>query len=141
MSDSVGLVDKVMALKAVEALRAVPTEQLSHVAQVARGRVYAGSETLFREGDPPGPLYILTRGRVALRRGTVTTAELGAGSPLGTWSLFDDQPRTNDAVALEETEVLVVDREDFYEAIAEHPEIARSLMTDMVRRLRRTLLD
>ena len=60
---------------------------------------------------------------------------------VGRFTLRLSLPLTTDATALEETEVLVVDREDFYEAIAEHPEIARSLMTDMVRRLRRTFID
>jgi CRP-like cAMP-binding protein len=134
-------VDKVMALKSIEALKAVPTDQLSHVARAARERTYAPREILFQEGDPPGPLFIVLKGKVGLQRGGLLGAEVEAGSSLGAWSLFDDQPRTSDAVALKETQVLEVDREAFYDAIAEHPEIARSLFGDMVRRLRRTLLD
>jgi hypothetical protein len=134
-------VDKVMALKSIEALSAVPTEHLRHVARSAQERTYAPGEHLFREGDPPGPLYIVLRGRIGLERTGVAAGEVRKGSPLGAWSLFEDQPRSSDAVALEETQVLVVDREDFYDAIAEHPAIARSLFSDMLRRLRRTLLD
>lgn len=139
--ESLTQVDKVMALKSIEALRAVPTEHLRHVARAAQERSYAPREHLFREGDPPGPLFIVLKGRIGLERTGVPAGEVREGSPLGAWSLFDDQPRSSDAVALEETQVLMVDREDFYDAIAEHPAIASSLLSDMLRRLRRTLLD
>jgi CRP-like cAMP-binding protein len=139
--ESLTHVDKVMALKSIEALKAVPTEHLRHVARSAQERTFAPREHLFREGDPPGPLYIVLKGRIGLERTGVAAGEVREGSPLGAWSLFEDQPRSSDAVALEETQVLVVDREDFYDAIAEHPAIARSLFSDMLRRLRRTLLD
>jgi AAA family ATP:ADP antiporter len=131
----VTLVDKVIALRSVDAFRAVPTHELVHLGRIVRERRFAPGETLFAEGDPPGPLYFLLEGRVGLRRGTSPAGEAPAGSALGTWSLFDDEPRQLGAVALEDSRALVVEREDFYDVLSEQVGIVRSLMSDLARRL------
>jgi CRP-like cAMP-binding protein len=58
-----------------------------------------------------------------------------AGSALGMWTLFEDQPRRVSAVALEPTRALVVDREDFFDVLGEHVSIVRSVLGDLVQRL------
>ena len=133
------LVDRVVVLKTIDAFKGVPAAHLARVAQVARERSFGPGELLFREGEPAEALFVLLRGRIALRRGAVPIGEVTTGVPFGAWSLFDEQPRPADAVALEPTDALIVDREEFYEAIAENPEIARSLFGDFVRRLRSLL--
>jgi ATP/ADP translocase len=133
------LVDRVVVLKSIDAFKSVPAAHLARVAHVARERAYEPGEMLFREGEPAEALFVLLQGRVALRRGAMPIGEITTGVPFGAWSLFDEQPRPADAVALEPTDVLIVDREEFYEAIAENPEIARSLFGDFVRRLRSLL--
>jgi hypothetical protein len=137
---AITLIDKVMTLKSIDLFRAVPAEDLVHVARVVREQRFGPGAALFSEGDPPGPLYIPLDGRILLQRGGTPTGEIPAGSPVGTWSLFDDQPRTHSAVALGELRALVVEREDFYDALAENVEILRSLIGDLLRRLQRLTL-
>ena len=128
-------IDRVMALKAIDLFQAVPAEELVHLARVISERCFSRGEPLFSEGDPPGPLYIPLDGRVALQRGGNPAGEVPAGSPIGTWSLFDEQPRTHGAVALEDLCALVVEREDFYDVLAENIEILRSLVGNLLHRL------
>ncbi len=132
---AITMIDKVMALKAIDLFQAVPAEELVHLARVVSERSFARGEPLFSEGDAPGPLFIPLDGRVALRRGGTPAGEIPAGSPIGTWSLFDEQPRTHGAVALDDLQALVVDREDFYDVLAENVEILRSLVGNLLRRL------
>ena len=129
------LVDKVMALKSVDLFSTVPAEDLVHVARVAHERNFVAGESLFEEGDRPGPLYLVLEGRVGLRRGPMAAGEIPAGSPVGTLSLFDDQPRSHTAFALEDVRALVVEREDFYDVLAENVEVLRSLVGNLLHRL------
>jgi CRP-like cAMP-binding protein len=128
-------VERAIAFRDVEAFRDVPIEQLAYVAAVAREERLAAGTELFREGDPPGGLYVIVEGRITLHRGGKAFGEVGAGEPLGTWSLFDDQPRRATARVDEDTLALVVERDDFYDVLTEHVEITRHLVQYLVRRL------
>lgn len=128
-------VERAIALRGVEAFRGVPLDELARVAAVAREERREGGAYLFREGESPGSLFVILDGEVCLERGGVSFARAGAGEPLGTWSLFDDHPRRASARVERETRLLVLDREDFYEALADNVEITRSLVQDLVRRL------
>src|SRR6266567_5488934 len=71
------------------------------------GRVrLAASETLFRQGDPGDTLYVILRGRLAVRitgaDGTETVvAELTAPACVGELALLTDQARGATVYALE----------------------------------------
>jgi CRP-like cAMP-binding protein len=91
---------------------------------------------LFDEGAPPDSLFVVLDGSVALSRQGAPMGTVGGGEALGTWSLLDDEPRSARAVAAAPVRVLAIDREDFFDVLAEHSEISRSLMRDLVGRLR-----
>ena len=129
------VVERAVALRKVEAFRAVPIDQLAHVASVAREQTFAKGETLFREGDPPESLFVVLEGKIGLQRSGEAFAEAVAGEPLGTWSLFIDHPRRATAVVLEAARMLVLDRDEFYEVLAEQVEVTRSMVQDLVGRL------
>jgi CRP-like cAMP-binding protein len=128
-------VQRAISLREVEAFRRVPMQQLAHVAAAAREEWFPAGHVLFKEGDSPGSLYVILEGRIRLERGDLVFGEAGAGEPLGTWSLFDDHPRRATAVAEEDARVLVLDRDDFYDVLAEHVEVTRSMVQDLVQRL------
>jgi len=128
-------VERAIALRHVEAFRAVPIEQLARVAAVAREETRVEGDVLFREGEPPGALFVILEGRVGLERGGERFGHAGAGEALGTWSLFEDEPRRATARIEQDARVLVLEREDFYEVLADHVELTRSLVQHLVRRL------
>ena len=128
-------VERAIALRGSDAFRSVPMDQLVHVAAVAREERYAAGDVLFREGEPPGGLFVVLEGVVRLARGGVAAGEAGAGETLGTWSLFDDHPRRATAAAATSARVLVLDREAFFDVLSERIEIVRSLFRDLARRL------
>ena len=129
------VVERAVALRKVEAFRAVPIDQLAHVAAVAREEAFKTGSELFREGDPPESLYVVLAGRIRLHRSGSVFGEATAGEPLGTWSLFIDHPRRGTAEVIQDARVLVLDRDDFYEVLAEQVEVTRSMVQDLVGRL------
>jgi len=79
-------------------------------------------EMLFRQGDEPDGLYALLSGSVKMSTLSAEGREailifLEAATWFGEISLIDEQPRTHDATALTEVELLVLD-----------PKVFRSLM-------------
>jgi CRP-like cAMP-binding protein len=128
-------VERAVALREVEAFRGVPMDQLAHVAAAARDEWCPADSMLFREGDPPGSLYVILQGKIRLERKGQVVGDAGANEPLGTWSLFYDHPRRAGARVVEDARVLVLDRDDFYDVLSEHVEVTRSLVQELVRRL------
>jgi CRP-like cAMP-binding protein len=118
-------------------------EELSRLAAVAKRSSHSPGETVFRKGDPGDSMMAVIRGRVKICTYSGDGRELvlnivGAGVLFGEIALLDGQPRTGDAVAIEDTELLVVDRNRFMPFLKENPEIQARLLAVLCRRLRQT---
>jgi len=61
-----------------------------------------------------------------------------AGSVFGEIALLDGQPRTADAVAMEDCDLLVLERREFVPMLRQNPDLALRLMELLCARLRRT---
>ena len=62
---------------------------------------------------------------------------LGVGEHFGELSLIDDMPRSAHVIAMEETNLLVLRRDDFRRRVEANPAVAWSLLVELARRLRR----
>jgi hypothetical protein len=131
------VVEKVVALQGVEVFKDTPPEQLAVVAAIAEEvQLPAGTE-LSRQDDPPGDMWVLLEGSVVITRDGNKLGELGRGEALGTWALFEEEPQQVTATVSAEARALKIDRWGFDEAIDEHPEISRSLIRQLIRRMRK----
>lgn len=111
---------------------------------------YRKGETLFHEGDAGDQLFVLERGRVAIRVTTrlgdvVTLTLLGPGDTFGEQALLDpDAHRTATATALEPVEARTLSQPQFEELRRRHPAVDRLLvdiLAAQVRRLSASLLE
>lgn len=136
LSDSSGVVRRVMALRRVDAFRDVPTDELSRIAGLARDETLAAGNVLCAQGDVPGDLFVLLSGHAAVERDDRPLGRLGPGDAVGTWGLFDDDPRPFTVRAEDELVVLRIDRFGFDELLIDRPEVTRALVRHMARRLR-----
>lgn len=131
------LIDKVLALRRLDLFAEIPAEQLSLVAAVAREATYAPGEVVCRQDDPPGDLILTLDGEVELERDGKPMGRLAPGEALGAFGLFEDAPRPVTARARVRTSALRLDRWGFEDVWTENPELARSLVRQLVRRIRR----
>jgi CRP/FNR family transcriptional regulator, cyclic AMP receptor protein len=103
-------------------------------------RQYAAGEVIFSENDAGETAYIIVRGRVEvlkmLEGKNVHLAYIGAGEPLGEMGVIDEKPRSATVVAVEETVVRELHRDDLFQNLQEHPEVAISLLKVLFERLR-----
>lgn len=94
------------------------------------------SETLFQAGEPGDALFIVRSGSVELfikdtagQKIVLTVAE--EGDLFGELSLLDSGPRTATALALTETELLVLDRGDLLLLFQKRPDAALHMLAAM----------
>jgi NTE family protein len=95
---------------------------------------------LMRQGEPADALYMVTSGRfsVTLAGRTRPVAEIGPGQPMGEIAFLTGAPRTATVVALRDSVVHRLTREDFERLTAAHPEIWRALTAALAARLATT---
>ncbi len=95
------------------------------VSELERVDVRAG-EIVVREGDPPGPMYVIEEGRVRVYK-TEDDAEshlafLRTGDFFGELSLFRDEPRAASAQAVSDCTLLRFPIDLFRRLVDEHPD-------------------
>lgn len=93
----------------------------------------AAGHTLFQAGDPGDSLFIIKSGQIELfikdtagQKIVLTTAE--SGDMFGELAMLDSGPRTATALALKDSEVLVLDRSDLILLFQRKPEAALHML-------------
>jgi class 3 adenylate cyclase/CRP-like cAMP-binding protein len=121
--------------------RGLPEDLLETLSQAVRQRDLKKDEPLFQAGDVGNSLFIIGNGRLKVtaknKEGVdVTLNELAAGDVVGEMSLFDESPRSASVLAVQDTGVLELTRDDFIKLINQKPDVALSVMRDMSDRMR-----
>jgi CRP-like cAMP-binding protein len=130
-------------LETTQLLGSLPTETLETLRQQTTVRNVARNEVLFRQGDAATELFGVVSGRIAILTSSTDGREslvavLEEGSLFGELGLFDQGPRSADARALEESQVLVIGYEPMRLAIDSHPTLLWVIVRLLARRLRNT---
>jgi CRP/FNR family cyclic AMP-dependent transcriptional regulator len=117
-------------------------EQLERLSSLLHARRYPKGEVIFHEGDVGTALFIIRKGQVAIRLSSLdgkeaTLALLERGDFFGELALLDGEPRSTDAVAREETELLSLQREGFHSFLESSPLVALGLLASLSRLVRR----
>ena len=133
-------IEKVIFLQNVEVFVDVPTEDLAYLAAIAEEVEFKEGEDIFKEDEPSDALYLVLEGRVRLHRDEKEIIIAEAKDPFGTWALFDEEPRVVTATPLMNTRLLRIDREDFFDLLADHIQITQGVFKTVVKRMR-SLLD
>ena len=91
---------------------------------------------IFKEGQAGTFMYLVKTGRVGIAVGSNIVEVVGPGGTFGEMAVVDQSPRTAKAGAIEEVELLAVDRATLIELIRKNPAFAMALMRGVSERLR-----
>jgi F420-non-reducing hydrogenase small subunit len=101
---------------------------------------FNSDEIIFRQGDAGDVMYIIGEGEVEISQGKgqdkCVLARLGANELFGEMALITSDPRTATALALRETRLLSIKRENFIEQVRRNPELALYILQVLIIRLR-----
>jgi len=111
-------VDEILPLlEGVELFRGLPPEDLRRVAEIVDGLAIDSGEVLFEEGEAGDAFYIVFDGAVdILKSGGSQVEKLAVrrkGEAFGEMALLNDAPRSATARASQDTQLMVVGRDDF----------------------------
>jgi CRP/FNR family cyclic AMP-dependent transcriptional regulator len=115
---------------------------LHRVEEVARERTYPRNSVILFEDDPGDALYVVKQGQVKVvligeDGREVILSVLGEGQFFGEMALLDDEPRSAHVIAMEDSTLVVLRREEFQGILAQSPALALALLRELTRRLRR----
>jgi CRP/FNR family transcriptional regulator, cyclic AMP receptor protein len=124
-------------------LRYLQPDELRKLATDAMLARHPAHVTIFQKGDPGDSMMAVVRGRVKICTYSGEGRELvlniiDHGGLFGEIALLDGQPRTADAVTLEETDILVLERRRLLPFLTANPEITIRLISVICKRLRQT---
>jgi CRP/FNR family transcriptional regulator, cyclic AMP receptor protein len=118
-------------------------ELLDRLSSYAIRQAVKRGASIFARGDPGTSLFAVCSGTVKIsspspggRRALFNL--IAEGAIFGEIALLDGLPRTADAVALTDCELMVIDRRDFIPLVHEQPELGLKLIEVLCGRLRRT---
>lgn len=128
-------------LKKINWFADLPDTFFTELVQKVHTRVLTKDEVLFNKGDEGNSLFIINTGRVKIvtrdsRDNEVILNQIKAGEVIGEMALLDFEPRSAGVVAMEETSVMELSREDFMEILSRQPDLALSVIRSLIARLR-----
>jgi CRP-like cAMP-binding protein len=115
-------------------------EERMEIIEIASSYSFDKGETVYQAGDEGGTLFVLYTGRVKLFRLNASGKEqvlrlVEPGEFIGELSLFSSLPLTDNAQALEETTMCVLQGDRLKALMAKYPSIAFKVLDELSRRL------
>jgi signal transduction histidine kinase len=131
------------ALLRVPAFARLNESQAALLAASSTRRPVNAGEIVFREGEPSDGLHVVLAGRLRIYKDADDETEVdlstaGAGDSYGEMALLDGGERSANVVALEPSEILVLQRDAFLRLLSESPALLESVMSQLTRAVRDT---
>ena len=129
-------------LATVPLFSGIDRTELQRFADMTRERFYPRGSVILFENDPGDSLFVVRQGRVKVvligeDGREVILGVLGVSDHFGELSLIDDRPRSAHVIAMDDSHLLVLRREDFRKRVEASPAVAWALLGELSRRLRR----
>jgi len=128
-------------LRSCQLFTGLPPKDLQDIAEVTVIKSLSKGDYLFREGDPASGFYIIQRGSVNVHRVNAAGKEqiihiFRTGESFAEVALASDKGYPADAVALEPSQVLLVQKNGILALLRRQPELALRMLGSMSSHLR-----
>lgn len=133
------IVEKVIALEGVELLKNLTPEQLARIASIAKEVKHPPDKTILDPSKPMDALLVVVDGAVELTRDGEVLHTARQNEVLGAWALFDEDPMPVSARTVEDTCLLRIGRDDFFDLLSDNAEITAAIFSTLVKRFRKLI--
>jgi CRP-like cAMP-binding protein len=135
--------DKLSLLRSHPLFRDLPPGVIEHLGSYMKTRRVARGTTIFAKGDPGSGLMGVLAGAVKVSVASADGKDIvlnvfREGDIFGEIALLDGRPRTADATAMSDCELIVIERRDFVPFLSSQPDVMLKFIEILCSRLRRT---
>jgi CRP-like cAMP-binding protein len=135
--------DKLSLLRSHPLFRDLPPGVIEHLGSYMKTRRVARGTTIFAKGDPGSGLMGVLVGAVKVSVASADGKDIvlnvfREGDIFGEIALLDGRPRTADATAMSDCELIVIERRDFVPFLSSQPDVMLKFIEILCSRLRRT---
>lgn len=119
----------------------IPMETLEKIEKIGTRRMFNKNDVILMEDEVGSALFVIVKGKVKVARTSSDGREviltiLSDSDFFGEMAILDGQTRSATVVAIEDTELFLIQRNDFINLLKEYPEVAISLLQELTKRLR-----
>ena len=132
------ILEKTKLLKSVDLFKNIQGDVLKRIAQNAEEERPLADTVLFKEGDFGDSMYVIVDGNVKIHKGDQHIVSLGKGTCLGEMALLDQEPRSADVTTEEDSTLLKISQDGFYELMSGNSEIMQQIIKLLSGRIRDT---
>lgn len=130
-------------LKLIPLFSELREDDLEQIVRMSVKQVYKKDNMVLIEEEIGSTMFVILNGRVKISRISdegreVILSILVDGDFFGEMAILDGQTRSANAVTLEDTEMMIIRRENFLQILHDHPQIAINLLKELAHRLRRS---
>lgn len=124
-------------LRRVDLFQFCTYRELMAMCQVAQQRTVPQGTVLFREGDIGREAYFIQSGTVSIQKNNTQLAVLRPADYFGEMSFFESGRRSADAITLEDSRFLIIDRNSFLQLMKQDADLASKLMWQLLQKMSR----
>ena len=132
--------DRAIRLQKVDLFSELETDELALVASIAARIECQQGDVLFKENAPSNALYVVLSGRIEMSRGGRSMFTVGPDETVGNWAFFDQQPSVSTATAREDSWLLRIEAQDFFDLLADNTDMMPSMFQALFKRVRSLLV-
>ncbi|HWD20281.1 MAG TPA: ATP-binding protein [Verrucomicrobiae bacterium] len=128
-------------LESIKLFADLTPSDLDALRKVTREITYAAEAPIFRQGDAGDGIYFVKDGLVQISavvpHGDLRVlSRVGPGELFGEMAVYDNQPRSANAIAEEPTTVYFIGRPELWAALERTPKLSSAMVREISRRLR-----
>ncbi|MFQ5742548.1 MAG: cyclic nucleotide-binding domain-containing protein [Acidobacteriota bacterium] len=125
--EQIAQIEKVLFLQRLKVFAHCSAGQVLRLAGIAKEQQFTAGEVIYRLNDPPDCIYCVIEGKVKLDHPPKETATAGENAAFGMLEILSGRLRLANATAQEDTLVLAIDADDFFDLLSNNIEIVRGL--------------
>jgi CRP-like cAMP-binding protein len=128
-------------LKYVPIFAELDDETLNIISKLGIRKTFKKDSVVLFEHETGSALFVIISGKVKISRVSEDGKEviltiLSDSDFFGEMAIIDGQSRSANVTAMEDTDILIVQRNDFIQLLHDYPEISISLLQELTKRLR-----
>lgn len=135
------MVDNGEFLKSVPIFSELDADRLRQISILGIRKFFKKDSWVLHENETGSALFVIISGKVKVSRESddgkeVILTILNESDFFGEMAILDGLSRSAGVIAIEETELFIIQRTDFLNLLQAHPEISVALLQELTRRLR-----